>query len=89
MRVVIVGRVVASRSFDGGRVTTIVTPAADSYSHPSTVDVRSKQQLGQKGEEVRVTCSLRGFQRRFQYTDSKTGEVKRGDRCEHNLEAVE
>jgi len=89
MRVLVAGRVVSSRTFDGGRVTVLVTPAADEYSHPSTVEIRSKAQLGQKGEEVRISCMLRGFLRRFNYPDKKTGEIVRGERCEHSLEAVE
>jgi hypothetical protein len=90
MRVLIVGRIVASRTNDNGaRFTTITTPAPDAYSHPSTVEVRSKQQLGAKGEDVRINCALRGYSRRFEYGDKRTGEVKRGERCEHTLDAIE
>jgi hypothetical protein len=90
MRVLIVGRIVSSKGLDkGGRMTVIVTPAPDAYSHPSTVEVKSQQQLGAKGDDVRVACMLKGYMRRFEFTDKRTGEVKQGERADHTLEAVE
>jgi len=89
MRVLVAGKIVSSRMHERNRLTVLIAPAPDAYSHPSTIEVRSRQQLGQVGEEVRVTCSLRGYMRRFDFKDRQTGELKRGERCEHSLDAVE
>jgi hypothetical protein len=90
LQVLIAGRVSATRSLEKGtRVTTIVTPAADEYSHPQTVEVFSKHQLGVKGDDVRQLCAVRGYLRRFEYTDKRSGEIKRGERAELSLEAIE
>lgn len=44
--------------------TVIVTPAKDSYSHPSTWAVNSDAPLGNDGSEVTVACDLRPASRK-------------------------
>lgn len=77
MQVFVRGRIDSSRSFEGVRYTSVLAPALDQYSSPQIVEFRSKQQLGQKGEEVALLGQLGGFKRKsFQATDKSTGEVR-------------
>lgn len=90
MQVTIRGRIDASRVHDKTRYTRIVTPAPDPYSRPQTVEVRSKAQLGAKGEEVTVMAQLGGFTRKpFRSTDKETGEVTMVTPVDLTLDAVE
>jgi len=76
MQVVIKGRIEAVRSWEQVRYTRIVTPAPDPYSRPQVVEVRSKEQLGQKGDEVTVIAQLGGFARKpYKSVDKESGEV--------------
>jgi len=45
MHVLISGRVEGSKSHEGKRYTQIITPAADAYSRPQMVEVRSKSEI--------------------------------------------
>ncbi len=90
MQVVVRGRVDASRLHDKARYTRIVTPAPDPYSRPQTIEVRSKGQLGGKGEEVTVVAQLGGFTRKpYRSTDKDTGEVTMVTPVDLTLDAVE
>jgi hypothetical protein len=73
----LVGRVENSRQTGTDRKTfrtLLVTPAADAFSHPSTVEVRSAGRLGTPGNEVDVLCSVIGFRNRPR-KNMETGEV--------------
>ena len=48
--------------------TELILPAADQFSHPSTVKVVSTRQLGTVGQPITVECSPRGFVRTFNIT---------------------
>lgn len=89
MRVTIIGRIAQVRKHEGARYTVITCAAPDPYSHPVTVEVRSKGELGAKDEETTVRCLLGGWSRRFKYTERDTGEVKQGTRYELALTAIE
>lgn len=90
MQVVIRGRIDASRKHENTRYTRIVTPAPDPYSRPQTVEIRSKGQLGSKGEEVTVLAQLGGFTRKpFRSTDKETGEVTLVTPVDLTLDAIE
>lgn len=90
LRVFVRGKIEAQRSHEGFRFTRIITPAADEYSRPQTVEVRSKQRLGETGEEVSVGCQLGGYTRRpYRVTDKDTGESRMVTPVEHTLNAVE
>ncbi|TBW60233.1 single-stranded DNA-binding protein [Burkholderia thailandensis] len=90
MQVVVRGRIEAQRSFDGVRYTRITTPAADQYSRPQVVEVRGKQKLGDRGDEVTVICMLGGFQRKaYQFKDKDTGEIVNVVPVDMTLDMVE
>lgn len=90
MQVMVRGRIEQMRSFDGTRYTRIMTPAPDAYSRPQVVEVRGKQKLGEKGDEVTVLCSLGGYQRKpYQFKNKDTGEVETIVPVDHVLDVVE
>lgn len=90
MRVQIGGRIESSRTHDGKRYTHVLTPAPDAYSRPQLLEIRSKSKLGEKGEEINVTCVLGGYQRKsYQAKDKETGEISTVTPVEHTLDLVE
>lgn len=90
MQVVVRGRIDASRSHDKTRYTRVITPAPDPYSRPQTVEIRSKAQLGQRGEEVTVLAQLGGYTRKpFRSTDKDTGETTMVTPVDLTLDAIE
>jgi len=78
MQVRIVGRVKAVDQLDDMVITQVVCPAADAYSMPATVAIRSGRRLGRPGEEIDVFCQLAGMPE--QWTDKKTGELRHSAR---------
>jgi len=90
MEVLVRGKIVRQRRHEGVTYTQIVTPAADEYSQPQTVEVRSKVGFGQAEELVTVHCRLGGYPKK-QYTvnDQATGEVRRVFPVDNTLTAVE
>ena len=90
MQVAIRGKIVARRRHEKTHYTRIVTPAPDLYSRPQTVEVRSKQSLGQPDDEITVTAVLGGFTRKpFRSTDKETGETSMVTPVDLTLDAVE
>lgn len=90
MEVIVKGRIDAKRSHDGTRYTRILTPAPDAYSRPQTVEVRSKANLGDRGDEVTVLCKLGGYTRKpFRSVDKETGETSMVTPVDMTLDAVE
>lgn len=90
LQVLIKGKVEASRRFDGKRYTRIITPAADAYSRPQVVEVRSVSKLGDLGDETEVTCRLGGYTRKpYRSTDKETGETAMVTPVDLTLDAVE
>lgn len=90
MQVMVKGRIETSRSHEGKRYTHVMTPAADAYSRPQLLEVRSKAKFGEKGEEVSVSCVLGGYQRKaYQAKDKNTGEIVTVVPVEHTLDLVE
>ncbi len=90
MLVTIKGKVDASRKHGAVRYTRIITPAPDAYSRPQTVEIRSKQQLGAREEEIVVTATLGGYTRKaFRSTDKETGETLMVTPVDLTLDAVE
>ena len=90
MQVLVKGRIEASRRYDKTIYTRIVAPAPDPYSRPQTVEIRSKQRLGQSGDEITVQAVLGGFTRKpFRSTDKETGEVTLVTPVDLTLDAVE
>ncbi|MCS4508780.1 single-stranded DNA-binding protein [Xylophilus ampelinus] len=90
MEVVVRGKIDAVRRHEQKRYTRILTPAPDAYSRPQTVEIRSNQQLGQKGDEITVKATLGGYTRKpFKSTDRETGEVSSITPVDMTLDAVE
>lgn len=90
LQVFVKGKVEASRRFDGKRYTRIITPAADAYSRPQVVEVRSVSKLGDLGDETEVTCRLGGYTRKpYRTTDKDTGETMMVTPVDLTLDAVE
>lgn len=86
----IFGKVEEIRRHEDSTITRILCPAADAYSQPSWVEVRSKSRFGTKGEEIECLVKLRGFKGRpFDVKDKETGEVRKGQSVIHMLELVE
>lgn len=90
MHVAIKGRIELSRVYEGNRYTQIMTPAADAYSRPQLVEVRSKAKLGERGDEIMVTAKLGGYARKpYTFTDKETGERVTLVPVDHTLDVVE
>ncbi|QUP53867.1 single-stranded DNA-binding protein [Ralstonia syzygii] len=90
MQVFVRGRIEQIRSHDGTRYTRIMTPAPDAYSRPQIVEVRGRQKLGERGDEVTVLCSLGGYQRKpYQFKNRDTGEVVTVTPVDMTLDVVE
>jgi len=90
MRVTIEGRIDAMRRWDGVRYTRVITPSPDRYTRPQVVELRSKAQLGERGEEITVAAVLGGFLRKsFQATDKDTGERTLVTPVEMTLDVLE
>lgn len=90
MHVIVKGRIESSKTHDGKRSTKIMTPAADEYSRPQLVEIRSKQRVGESGDLVTLNCLLGGYQRKaYQVKDKETGEVKTVVPVDHTLDLIE
>lgn len=90
MGVVVAGRIEISKTYEGKRYTQVMTPAADAYSRPQLVEIRSKTKLGEKGEEISCKCVLGGFQRKpYETKDKQTGEIVKVVPVEHTLDLDE
>jgi hypothetical protein len=55
-------------------LTLIRLPAADEYSHPATVEVRSEKLIGKKGEEIEGAVMVGGYPDSWERIDRDTGE---------------
>ena len=88
--VTVKGRIEASRRNGAVWYTRMTTPAADAYSRPQTLEIRSKARIGQAGDETTVTCKLGGYARKpFRVTDRDTGETSMVTPVDMTLDAVE
>lgn len=76
MEVTITGRIEEVQRYEGTYNTRIICPAADQFSQPQNVKVRSKTRIGSKEEMVTITARLGGYKRKpFKATDKETGEI--------------
>lgn len=90
MRVVICGRVARMRRYEGNVYTVVTTPAADEYSRPNSVEIRSKSQIGAQGDAVDVSCILGGWSEKpRKWVDRETGEQRTIHNVRMFLDAVE
>lgn len=90
MQVFVIGKIDDIRRFKGDRYTRILTPAPDAYSRPQTIQIRSKGQLGQKGEEISVMATLGGYTRKsYKSEDPDTHETTMVTPVDMTLDAIE
>ncbi|WP_284335040.1 single-stranded DNA-binding protein [Comamonas sp. NoAH] len=88
--VVVRGRIEETRRHGSTSYTRVLCPAADEYSRPQTLEIRSKTRLGQKGDTITQACLLGGFTRKpFRAVDKDTGETTMVVPVDHTLDAVE
>lgn len=55
------GRIASTRKHKDVVYTVLKLPAADQFSHPSTVEVASKSRLGHPGDDWQGTCRVSGY----------------------------
>lgn len=84
--VTIRGKVSKSKKLPkGGYATRFTLPAADEYSSAQTIEIYSKEKIGEVEEVMTVKAVLGGYYKRD--TNKNTGEVM--DFCHNVLRAVE
>lgn len=82
------GRCLAVRKAKDVFYHLVAMPAADPYSHPSTVEVSSSERLAEKDGDFRSLCRVTGYPRQFKQTDRDTGEEKIVRTADVKLQAV-
>ena len=82
--VFIAGRLVEVRKAGKIFLHLCILPAADSFSHPDTIEIASEKRLGDKGDDLRQVCRVGGFGRTYDSTDKATGEITKGVRTANN-----
>lgn len=71
-------------------MSIIKMPARDVYAHPSTIEVTSKQPLGDVGQEWIGIVELAGYPRTYNSKpDPETGEIKKINSADNRLRVVE
>ncbi len=90
MEVNILGKVDSIRRYDGKTFTRVLTPAADAYSKPQVLEIRSDKKIGDRGEEVTVLCRIGGYTRKaFRVTDKDSGEQTMVTPVDMTLDALD
>lgn len=75
---------------DGGTFVTIIKlPAPDEFSSPATIEVRSRERLGQQGDDVHIKVRIGGYGRSYKATDPETGEQRVVQTADNSLTVVE
>ncbi|UBI64278.1 DNA-binding protein G5P [Serratia sp. HRI] len=68
----VTGKIKRFNNSGGFYYTTIVSPAADAYSFPPVIRIKSKKSLGRIGDEITdVHCRITGYERSFHTLISK------------------
>lgn len=70
-------------------LTLVTLPAPDEFTSPSTVEIRSKNALGEQGDAIKLKCRIGGRVRPYDKTDRDTGEVTKAQICNIDLTAIE
>lgn len=71
-------------------LTVIKLPAANEFSHPATVEVRSHNPLGEINDKWSGVVSVTGFPRSYNTKpDQETGEIKSVKTAQVALDVVE
>jgi hypothetical protein len=90
-QVLVIGRLASCKRPAGSQwfINLVTMPAPDAYSSPSTVEILSKNRLGDPEQDVRILCRLGGFKRQYKATDRETGEIRTVQTSDNKLYAVE
>jgi len=67
------GRVDFVSNANGVFYSVVMLPAPDSYSRPAAVSVKSRNQIGQPGQEITIDCRVDGFSKSFRRKDNTEG----------------
>lgn len=71
------GKVDASRRHESYYYTRMVIPAINEYESPSTVELRSRNRVGDPDEMINVRAKVGGYRKRpYRFTDRDTGESR-------------
>jgi len=90
MSCLVIGKIEATHRHENKTYTRVICPAADEYSKPQLVNLRSARSLGRPGDFVDVLCTVGGYARRpYETRDKETGEVSRVTPVEHTLDVVQ
>lgn len=90
MVVLVAGKVQEVRRHEKTIFTRVIAPAADEYSKPQIVEIRSQQRIGERGDVIKQLCRLGGYEGRpFNAVDKSTGESRTARRCDLTLDAME
>lgn len=73
---IIAGRCIGVRKVNDIFIHMVTMPAADPYSHPSTVEVSASSRLAEKDGDFKAMCRITGFPRQYKATDKDTGEIR-------------
>lgn len=77
----IAGRIIFRRKIKTNEgplvLTTLKLPAADAFSHPGQVELRSRKTIGGPGEDWSGLVSLTGFPNSFNSKPDEDGEITR------------
>ena len=75
---------------DGKRYSQLlVTPAADAYSMPSVIELRSVNSLGAEGDDWAGKVKIGGYPNDYEITDKSSGEIKQVRSARIVLEVAE
>jgi hypothetical protein len=86
----VVGRVDSVDRYNNVFTTKVLCPAADLYSKPAVVPIRSTVRIGTKGDDIDVLVRLGGYPKKpYQATDKNTGEIRTVSQAEATLDLVE
>jgi hypothetical protein len=90
LQVFVEGKITASRYADQKYYTTLTCKAADEYSQPPVLEIRSRGQLGAVDQIFKGNCKLGGYLGKpFQVTDRQTGAQRQARNCNMTLDLVE
>src|SRR6266568_4371471 len=89
----IAGRIASRRKIntkDGVIFLTVAKlPAPDAYSHPITIELRSKTAVGSPGEDWEGVIRVNGFPRIFNLKPDENGEIKTVHTAQIQLDVIE
>lgn len=88
-RAVLKGKIIQRRKRGQTWLLLIVSPSADAYSHPSTIEVVCDQPFGQLDEEVNIMVQIEGYPRSYDSEDPDTGRPVKVRTAQNNLRFVE